>query len=93
MALLTELSQRRAPVHHCLKYGCGVEGTTHSIRFANPDAVMTFVKCRGAEQDQVAAALGRDSSIMRPSKRWMMRSACFSKRGSCVTMQIVAPSR
>src|SRR4029077_20651131 len=33
------------------------------------------------------------SSTTRPSNMWMVRSACREKRGSCVTMQMVAPSR
>src|SRR5205814_751003 len=33
------------------------------------------------------------SATTLPSNKWTSRCACLAKRGSCVTMQIVAPSR
>src|SRR5271168_1151699 len=36
--------------------------------------------------------LSSPSATTLPSNRWICRSACAANRGSCVTMQIVAPS-
>ena len=46
-----------------------------------------------ASEDVCARSAPVSSSTMRPSNRCTVRSACRAKRWSCVTMQIVAPSR
>src|SRR5437870_2068041 len=86
----SEGSERKVEHNHYAAQADLTHGPPSGNTAAWGHHVVAPSNCRWLLRDQCARFT---SSTTRPSNRWIERSACCAYRGSCVTMQIVAPPR
>src|SRR5215469_253404 len=82
------------------RIGADPESQRDNCDRAEPRVLEELPRCQAKILEQAVHAptsansfLSSSSATTLPSKRWTSLCACFANRGSCVTMQIVAPSR